>query len=195
MNAVLQAVYCANEHLAADPMTAWFASILSGQRQGRGCLPYFLGLNADDFALVAQRFFAHTRMRALAYTEDCEVMQRGALRQQLLDIRTDEWSDLRALLRLHRSGKDVAELYLADILAAGCLGADHLWRDLGLNTRAELGELIRHNFPTLAALNTKDMKWKKFFYKQLCEQQGAYVCRSPSCEQCAVYEDCFGTED
>ena len=35
-----------------------------------------------------------------------------------------------------------------------------------------------HNFPQLARRNTQDMRWKKFLYKQLCEQDGGYVCRS-----------------
>jgi len=31
---------------------------------------------------------------------------------------------------------------------------------------------MRRNFPPLAARNRKDMKWKRFLYKQLCEAEG-----------------------
>ena len=83
---------------------------------------------------------------------------------------------------------------MAPIVAAACLGGDHLWRDLGLASRQQLRELLQHNFPQLAQRNVNDMRWKKFFYKQLCEQDGGYVCRSPSCEQCPTHHDCFGEE-
>ncbi|MFM8444786.1 MAG: nitrogen fixation protein NifQ, partial [Methylococcus sp.] len=33
--------------------------------------------------------------------------------------------------------------------------------------------------------------WKKFLYKQLCEAEGIYVCRAPSCGECVDYADCF----
>jgi nitrogen fixation protein NifQ len=47
----------------------------------------------------------------------------------------------------------------------------------------------------LKARNDRDMKWKRFFYKQLCNQEGVYTCRSPSCEVCADYVRCFGPEE
>jgi nitrogen fixation protein NifQ len=51
------------------------------------------------------------------------------------------------------------------------------------------------NFEPLALRNDKDMKWKKFLYKQLCEAEGIYVCRAPSCEVCVDYDNCFGNEE
>jgi nitrogen fixation protein NifQ len=53
---------------------------------------------------------------------------------------------------------------------------------------------MRVNFPKLFDLNTGDMKWKKFLYKRLCEEEGIYVCRSPSCTECKDHDDCFGPE-
>lgn len=84
---------------------------------------------------------------------------------------------------------------MAHVVAAGCMAADHLWQDLGLPTRGELTALMRRNFPTLAARNVKDMKWKRFLYKQLCEAEGIYTCRAPSCQVCTDYHACFGPED
>ena len=109
--------------------------------------------------------------------------------------RLPEWQDLVTLLCDYRAGEDESELWIAQIIAAACLGCDHLWQDLGLWSRNELSELLRLNFPALAGLNDKDMKWKKFLYKRLCERDGTYVCRAPSCDVCADYAVCFGPED
>jgi nitrogen fixation protein NifQ len=55
--------------------------------------------------------------------------------------------------------------------------------------------MLQYNFPELAAKNEKDMKWKKFLYKQLCEAEGLYLCRAPSCDVCIDYSKCFGPEN
>lgn len=94
-----------------------------------------------------------------------------------------------------RAGLDDSETWLAEIVACACMGMDHLWQDMGLWSRKELSELMHRNFPALAQRNDRDMKWKKFLYKQLCEQEGIYVCRAPSCDVCSDYLNCFGPED
>jgi nitrogen fixation protein NifQ len=66
---------------------------------------------------------------------------------------------------------------------------------LGLWARSDLSALIGFNFPELAARNVHDMKWKKFLYKQLCEAEGIYICRAPSCSVCVDYHKCYGPED
>jgi nitrogen fixation protein NifQ len=93
-----------------------------------------------------------------------------------------------------RAGESPSEVWMAQALAAGCMGTDHLWQDLGLWSRGDLTGLMRRNFPALARRNVKDMKWKRFLYKQLCEAEGIYTCRSPSCETCTDYHGCFGPE-
>jgi nitrogen fixation protein NifQ len=86
-------------------------------------------------------------------------------------------------------------MWLAKILVAGCMGSDHLWQDLGLWSREDLSRLMTFNFQVLALSNNRDMKWKKFLYKQLCAAEGVYVCRAPSCEVCTDYHECFGPEE
>ncbi|MFD2838780.1 nitrogen fixation protein NifQ [Azotobacter vinelandii] len=111
-------------------------------------------------------------------------------------MRRDEWEELRVLLLDGRRGDDPEELWMASIVAAACLGGDHLWRDLGLESRETLRVLLMHNFPPpcRAQREKKHALEEVFFYKQLCEQDGGYVCRSPSCEQCPSHHDCFGAE-
>jgi nitrogen fixation protein NifQ len=84
---------------------------------------------------------------------------------------------------------------VAAAIAAGCLGDQHLWRDLGLHDRPTLRLLFEEYFPSLAARNDRDMRWKKFLYKCLCRWEGFHVCRAPSCDECSSYEECFSPED
>jgi nitrogen fixation protein NifQ len=39
------------------------------------------------------------------------------------------------------------------------------------------------------------MKWKKFFYKQLCDRAEVKMCPAPSCQVCNDYQNCFGSEE
>ncbi|MAK91187.1 MAG: nitrogen fixation protein NifQ [Oleibacter sp.] len=177
----------------------WLSQIVRSQRQGRTCLPYFLGLSTVDYHWMMHRQLLGRQRRmplvSLWNQGHDAPLHEEDLRQQLLEMRKDEWLEIRNLLRKNKAGKNDCELIMSDIVAAGCLGGDHLWRDLGLQSRSELSQLMLQNFPTLAAANSGDMKWKKFFYKQLCEAGGGYVCRAPSCDQCSAYSDCFGPEE
>lgn len=84
---------------------------------------------------------------------------------------------------------------LARLVARRALRPDHLWQDLGLFHRSELNRLLARHFPELHAGNTADMRWKKYFYRRLCEAEGFSLCSAPSCAECADFADCFGSED
>lgn len=107
-----------------------------------------------------------------------------------------EEADLRRLL-VEKSTDPQAELtiWLAAMVARRALRPRHLWQDLGLRSRAELSQLMRTHFAPLAALNDRDMKWKKFFYRQLCADEGVLICKSPVCDTCSDYPVCFGPEN
>lgn len=108
----------------------------------------------------------------------------------------EEFEDLIALLMSHALDQHVNTYALARLIAGTCCsGANHLWQDLKLSSRAELSQLMRDYFPALVAKNSSDMKWKKFFYRQLCEQENVLICKSPSCGVCVDYELCFGPEE
>lgn len=83
---------------------------------------------------------------------------------------------------------------LAGMIARRAMEADHLWQDLGLANRGELSRLLGRHFPVLAAGNVSNMKWKKYFYRSLCEAEGFVLCSSPSCRACSDFEACFGDE-
>lgn len=110
------------------------------------------------------------------------------------DFDADEYVDLLALLADHRADPGPETTWLARSIALCCMGEQHLWEDMGLADREALSMLIAGGFPSLAAKNTNDMRWKKFFYKQLCEREGLNLCRAPVCTECSDYAQCFGPE-
>lgn len=109
-----------------------------------------------------------------------------------------EFGDLVALLLAHRSdatGQVAEAVWLAHAVATASMADNHLWQDLGLPSRVELNELMANSFGPLKAKNVGDMKWKKFFYRQLCEAADVLICKSPSCRECTDFATCFGPED
>lgn len=167
-----------------EPVEDILARILASWASGKGCLPRWLGLGETEFQRMVAYHFPGLGTRRLEGAETSLELERG-----------EELDDLRVLLLENRSGRTASEVWMAEIVITGCMGSDHLWQDLGLWSRAELSRLMEENFAPLAMRNDRDMKWKKFLYKQLCEAEGVYVCRSPSCEVCVDYHNCFGTED
>ena len=112
--------------------------------------------------------------------------------------REDEVADVLSLLLDHAdpaAGSAADAARVAETVAVACLGEQHLWQDLQLGSRNELSALMRHWFPALVEKNHADMKWKKFLYKQLCEREELFVCKSPSCAVCTDHGLCFGPEE
>lgn len=160
------------------------ACMITSRQAGRGSMPARLGLAPAAYRCLMEHHFSDAAM--LVLTLETEVV---------VDERTDEVGDLVRLMLIDKAGDSPSEVWMAQVVASGCMGSDHLWQDLGLWSRADLTELMRRNFPSLAGRNVKDMKWKRFLYKQLCEAEGIYTCRVPSCEACVDYHVCFGPED
>jgi nitrogen fixation protein NifQ len=103
----------------------------------------------------------------------------------------DEVQDVIALLLEHATYPGVLAQYLAQGLAVACMGPNHLWQDLGFTDRAQLNALMQEHFTSLKALNVHNMRWKKFFYRTLCERAEILICKSPHCEQCEDQPLCF----
>ena len=106
----------------------------------------------------------------------------------------EEESQLRALLERYRADRSETTDWLIAIVTRRAMAPGHLWQDLGLFDRAELGRLLERWFPELARRNVAKMKWKKFFYRSLCELEGFTLCAAPTCRECADFDDCFGEE-
>ena len=162
-------------------------TLVIAQRDGRSCLPFSFGLEQQELSQCLHYLNKHELLLSQASEND-------VIRAELLSLREQEFQDLLTLLLRNRADDSVAYTWLAKMVAAGCMGNEHLWRDLGLANRQDLTQLFEQFFPDLAQQNNANMRWKKFLYKQLCEAEGHYVCRSPSCEVCTSYEECFGEE-
>ena len=171
-------------HAAGRTNEVPLACMLASWQAGNGMMPDRLGLTQPEFAALIDFHFP-----GLAY----ESLKQPGRRPDL--NRTDEYNDVLQLLRGSRALHCDSENAMAMIVSQACQGQDHLWQDMGLWSRDQLSALMLQNFPSLAQRNTKNMKWKKFIYKQLCNAEGIYTCRAPSCEVCVDYNACFGPEE
>ncbi|OAI06073.1 hydrogenase [Methylomonas methanica] len=167
-----------------SPNSVWLAQIIASWSVGDGVLPDSLGLSPAQFQQLIDRYFP-------GYLLAPEASSGSSLDYS----RMLEKQDLEILLAQFAANPGTETEWLIAMIVAACLGSDHLWQDLGLWSRTDLSAMLGYNFPELLVRNSKDMKWKKFLYKQLCEAEGLYVCRAPSCEVCKDYPQCFGPED
>ena len=155
------------------------AHALALRDRGQGSLPECLGLPPADLARLAARWFPGLDLPDL----DLPFADPPEEQKQL------------ALLLTWRGGAASEEArWFARILARRAMEGNHLWEDLGLPSRAALGALMQRHFPRLHAANTKNMRWKKFFYRQICADTGFSLCLAPSCGECAEYSACFAPE-
>lgn len=163
----------------ADPLRPIIASLLAGRSLNQGVLPADLGLLPHVLRKLWDDYFPGPPLRL-----------PGGVAEDIPEL-----SDLIHLLLDYRAGREESEIWMAQIVALGCAGRDHLWHDLGLANRDELSALMETAFPSLAALNVGDMKWKKFIYHHYCAREGIYVCPAPSCSECADHKKCFAPEE
>lgn len=173
----------------SDGLTQAFAGmILSAARAG--ILPYDLpvGLSRERFTRLLDRYFPG------AWEALFEAYDKPEGGPACLGLRTEEIDDLLMLLLENCSNEDEHTVWLAYAIAAGCLGDNHLYQDMGLPDRQALSDLLSQNFTALYEKNNGNMKWKKFFYKQLCERAEVNLCKAPSCSVCNDYHVCFGPE-
>jgi len=167
-----------------SPNHEWLACMMASWCAGQGVLPDHLGLELEQFNALKKHFFP-----------GCSIPELAPSGNKLDFSRMLEKDDLVNLLKYFSKPDTLETDWIIGIIVAGCLGSDHLWQDLGLWSRSQLSAMLQYNFPKLAEKNDKDMKWKKFLYKQLCEAEGLYLCRVPSCEVCIDYPKCYGSEE
>lgn len=159
-----------------------FACLLAVAATEEGTLGERLGLSWHDVRALIDRWFPHARPALLA---GCAP---GA------ETEDDEIEMVRELLFAHRSTPGNDSRWLAAMIARRAMEPNHLWEDLGLRDRSELSRLLGRHFAPLAARNTNNMRWKRFFYRTLCEADGLVMCSAPVCSLCGDFNTCFGDE-
>ncbi len=155
---------------------------------GTGGLLAATGLDARTLDLVLDRWFPFADIETFDVGEPAPL---EAEEEMLLDLLLAH----AAVRPDRRVGEPDLSAILARMIARRAMRPDHLWQDLGLFDRSELNRLLARHFPTLHAGNTADMKWKKYFYRKLCEAEGFSLCTAPSCAACTDFAACFGAED
>ncbi|RNJ51525.1 nitrogen fixation protein NifQ [Methylocystis hirsuta] len=109
-------------------------------------------------------------------------------------VDADEIEMVREILLENRSGEGEFGRWLAAMIARRAMEPNHLWEDLGLRDRSELTRLIARHYAPLARRNDKNMRWKRFIYRMMCENDGFVMCSTPVCSNCADYALCYGAE-
>lgn len=159
-----------------------FASILAVAASERGPVAERAGVAASDLGALIARWFPLADDVAAAW------------RPQTGQADDDDVVMVRDLLLSQRSSEGEAGRWLAAMIARRAIEPNHLWEDLGLRDRSELSRLLARHFGPLAARNTKNMRWKRFFYRMLCEDDGLVMCSTPVCTNCNDFALCFGDE-
>ncbi|RXH38134.1 molybdenum processing protein [Bradyrhizobium nanningense] len=158
------------------------ASILAAATMDGGSLLENVGLSCVELAALLQHYFPSTKISAAEQAAP----PKGEDHEEI--------AMLRDLLLKHRSTQGDIGRWLAAMIARRAMEPDHLWEALGLRNRGELALVLSRHFGPLAAHNVKNMRWKRFFYRMLCENEGLVMCTTPVCDQCNEFNICFGEE-
>ena len=165
-------------HVAASVLTISLAEAMdSGQS-----LAVTSGVGAEDMARLADAFFPHAKTRLMELAGENPVSW-GA----------DEYC-LRDMMVRFSTARTGYQIVLAAMIARRAQRPNHLWQDLGLQSRTELSQLMQRHFAPLKERNSHDMKWKKFLYRTICRDEGGGFCASPTCAECDEYHVCFSDE-
>jgi nitrogen fixation protein NifQ len=87
------------------------------------------------------------------------------------------------LLQEH-ANDDFSKNHLAPLIAKTSLQLGHLYSDLGLKSRKEMGELMSKHFSSLAILKPEAIRWKKYLYDCIGKT-------APACATCLDISNCF----
>ena len=158
------------------------ASILAAAAMEDGAMAARAGLAAADLVSLMAQWFPVAGGSGIAwFTQDNNTDD-------------EEVAMVRDLLLAHRSSEGDVGRWLAAMIARRAMEPNHLWEDLGLRDRSELTRLLSRHFAPIAARNTQNMRWKRFFYRALCESDGFVMCTTPVCTECRDFDLCFGDE-
>jgi nitrogen fixation protein NifQ len=158
------------------------ASIVAAAAMDGGPIAARAGLNSQDLSALVAEYFPNALIYLSSWCSGTEAAE------------DDEVGMVRDLLLGQRSTSGDISLWLAAMVARRAVEPNHLWEDLGLRDRSELSRLLMRHFAPLASRNTSNMRWKRFFYRMLCEDDGFVMCTTPVCTQCNDFDLCFGEE-
>ena len=172
-----------------DDLTRAFAAVIQSVNTGHIQPPNLgMGLPLNKFIELLDTFFPGSSR------EICGEDFQQAYAAHVSPL-ADEFVDMVGLLLEHQSFDAEYNVWVAHAIASGCMGSDHLYHDMGLPDRRTLSGLLERYFTTLFQKNVHNMKWKKFFYKQLCDRAEVLMCPARNCQSCVDYKNCFSSEE
>lgn len=92
-------------------------------------------------------------------------------------------SGILTLLQKHANDAHAKDT-LAPWIAKTSLRMGHLYSDLGLISRKEMGRFMSKNFTSLADVKPDNIRWKKFLYDCIGKT-------APACATCKDITNCF----
>ncbi|HLG79816.1 MAG TPA: nitrogen fixation protein NifQ [Bradyrhizobium sp.] len=158
------------------------ASIMAAAAMDGGAIAICAGLNSQNLSALIAEYFPNALIYLSSWCKGPDAAE------------DDEVGMVRDLLLAQRSTTGDIGRWLAAMVARRAIEPNHLWEDLGLRDRSELSRLLMRHFAPLASRNTRNMRWKRFFYRMLCEDDGFVMCTTPVCTQCNDFALCFGEE-
>lgn len=158
------------------------ASIIAVSAMNEGDICQRVGLSPEEFIPLLDHWFPRAQVLPAVLVEPTVPED-------------DELVMVRDLLLANRSTDEDIARWLAHMVARRAMEPSHLWEDLGLRSREELSRMLERHFAPLAGRNTRGMRWKRFFYRMLCEDEGFVMCTTPVCTDCCDFDNCFGAED
>lgn len=174
----------ADIHADDDFDTHVFASLIAVAAAEGGPVHLRLGLADSELRRLLERRFPGAAF----------LIEPGAGDEPADAPVDDEVVMVRDLLLACRGRDSDDSCLLAAMVARRALEPNHLWEDLGLRDRSELTRMLMRHFGPLARRNVRNMRWKRFFYRTLCESDGFVMCTTPVCSACADFDACFGEE-
>jgi len=92
-------------------------------------------------------------------------------------------SEVLKLLQQHANNEHARDM-LAPWIAKTSLEMGHLYSDLGLESREEMGRFMKKHFTSLAKLKPDNIRWKKYLYDCIGKT-------APACSTCLDIKNCF----
>jgi len=93
------------------------------------------------------------------------------------------YEEVKALLAAHAADRYAREV-VAPMVALKSLEMNHLYEDLGMQSRTEMGKFMMQHFPSLAQNKPKEKLWKKYLYDAIGKI-------APACATCDDQVTCF----
>ncbi|WP_225071354.1 nitrogen fixation protein NifQ [Desulfuromonas sp. CSMB_57] len=148
-----------------------------------------LGLQREELVFLKRHFFPGSDTGIAQGTDTTGTNSSPEPNQEVRGI-------LLSHVPLLPSGEpDPIALLLAKIIAARTAHPGHLWVAMGLFERSQLSAAIRRHLPSLFTANHRKMRWKRFLFKEVCNQNGGFMCKSPNCGECSDYALCFSGDE